>query len=507
MMQVRCVFAAAVLAAPFVVAAQQPVQQPSAAPVALTIYNQDFAVARTSIDLDLRPGVNDVGTTSVTSRLEPDSVILRDPSGKRVVHILEQNYDAAIVSQEWLLQKYEGSTIDFEVSTPQGTHIVQGKVIRAGFVRPAETTFDGQYLNGQNAQPLIEVDGKMQFQLPGTPLFPATTDGLLLKPTLRWRIQSEKAEHFAAELAYITGGLDWNATYNVVVPDASNVTGEEKADVVGWVTIHNQSGTDFPEARVKLMAGDVAKIQPQNGRGFIAGGMGMAMDAITSPKVTQKPFDDFHLYDLNRTVSLRDGETKQVQFLETNGVAVRRSYLYNGIAPNLQPYYNNGNVNQQNNYGLDNGNTKVVIVEEIKNSEANHLGMPLPAGRVRLYRHDSDGQMEFVGENMINHTPAEDTLKLVTGSAFDVKGERKQTNFWIDHANHKMHESFEIKLTNQKAQPVTVTVVEQLYRGDNWEITDKSADFTQRDSHTIEFPVEVPSKGSATLTYTVHYTW
>jgi hypothetical protein len=499
-MQRWSVFAAAVLAAPFVLAQQPPPQtvvQPPTAPVALTIYNQDFAVARTSIDLDLHAGANEITAAQVTSRLEPDSVILRDPAGKRVVHILEQNYDAAIVNQDWLLQKYEGKTIDFEVTTPQGTHTVQGKIIRAPF------------MNGQNAQPLIEVDGKMQFQLPGTPLFLASIDGLLLKPTPRWQIHTDRAEHFSAELAYITGGLDWEATYNVVVPDSGSAASEEKADITGWVTIHNQSGTDFPETRIKLMAGDVAKIQQNRDR--FRGGMGMAMGSVmvdnASPQVTQKPFDDFHLYDLNRTVSLRDGETKQVQFLEAAAVTIRRSYLYNGSAAQLQPNYYNGNVNQQGNYGLDNGNTKVVIVEEIKNSESNHLGIPLPAGRVRLYRRDSDGQMEFVGENMITHTPAEDTLKLVTGSAFDIKGERKQTNFHIDFNSRQIDESFEIRLTNQKQQPVAVTVLEPLYRGENWAITEKSSDYSTRDSHTIEFAVEVPSQGSATVTYTVHYTW
>jgi hypothetical protein len=295
---------AALFAASFIPAllAQQPT------PVALTIYNQDFAVARTSIDLDLHPGLNEVTTTGVTSRLEPDSVVLRDPTGKRIVQVLEQNYDAAVVNQEWLLQKYEGKTIDFQVGTQQGFQTVQGKIIRAGSQgQPAYNEY-GQYQAGQIAQPLIEVNGKMQFQLPGLPLFPAATDGLLLKPTLRWQIQSEKSDHFTAELAYITGGLDWEATYNVVVPNSTDVTGDEKADVIGWVTIHNQSGTEFPQARIKLMAGDVAKLPPENrarAMGYVlTANVGMA----GQPQVTQKPFDDFHLYDLNRTVALRDGE-------------------------------------------------------------------------------------------------------------------------------------------------------------------------------------------------------
>ena len=495
--------AVAVLIPVLSAAAQQP------QPIALTIYNQNFAVARTFIDLDLHAGINEITSSDVTSRLEPDSVVLRDPAGKRIIHVVEQNYDAAVVSQEWLLQKYEGKTIDFQVATPQGTKIVPGRIIRAGFFRQPEYTFDGQMLSGQTAQPLIEVDGRMQFQLPGTPLFPSATDGLLLKPTLRWQVSSESNARFSAELAYITGGFDWAATYNVVAPSGADVTGDEKASFLGWVTIHNQSGTEFPMARIKLMAGDVAKLQLQQA-GYARNApimMAKAMlDAKDEAGVTQKAFDDFHLYDLNRTVALRDGETKQLQFIDASDVTLRRSYIYDGLGAQLQPIYA-GNVNQNQGYGLDNGNRKVLIVEEIKNSEANHLGMPLPAGRVRLYRSDADGQMEFVGESLIDHTPSEETVKIPTGSAFDVKGSRRQTDFHVDYNKHMLDETFEIKLTNQKLQAVNVAVIEHMYRGENWEITDKSSTFKKRDSHMLEFPMRVPAKGEATLTYTVHYTW
>ncbi len=483
-------------------------QQTATQPVALTIYNQDFAVARTSIDLDLHPGINDVTATEVTSKLEPDSVILRDPAGNRTIHVVEQNYDAAVVSQEWLLEKYEGKTIDFQVNGPQGTRIVQGKIIRAGFDRPTEVTYDEQTMPGQQAAPLVEVEGKMQFQLPGLPLFPAATDGLLLKPTLHWLIQAEKPERFTAELAYITGGFDWEATYNVVAPESNDVTGDEHTDVVGWVTIHNQSGTEFPQARIKLMAGDVAKIAgARMPNMMVSEAVIVNQEAdVEAPRVTQKPFDDFHLYDLNRTVALRNGETKQVQFIDAFGVTMRRSYLYDGCSVDLQRNYGGG-INEQRGYGLEGNKTKVFMVEQIKNSESNHLGIPLPAGRIRLYRRDSDGQMEFVGESVMNHTPTEETIKILTGSAFDVKGSRRQTDFHVDSSDRLLDEAFAITLTNQKQQPVHVTVVEHLYRAANWEIREKSADFNKRDSNTIEFPLEVPAKGEATLTYSVRYSW
>ena len=197
-----------------------------------------------------------------------------------------------------------------------------------------------------------------------------------------------------------------------------------------------------------------------------------------------------------------------MQFLEASGVTVTRSYIYDGCDQNRQPIANyGGNFVEQQNYGLGSGNTKVQIQQEFKNSEANHLGIPLPAGRIRLYRRDADGQIEFVGESAINHTPTEDTVKIISGSAFDVKGSRRQTNFYVDNGRRTLDEYFEIKLTNQKDVPVTVSVLEHLYRGDNWDIVQKSTGYTKLDSHTILFPVHVPAKGEATVTYSVHYTW
>ncbi|MGA3011629.1 MAG: hypothetical protein ABSD72_15335 [Terracidiphilus sp.] len=514
-------------------AAQQPAVQPSSAPTALTIYNEDFAVARTQIDLDLHSGLNEVVTNQVTTQLEPDSVVLRDPairdsSRRPSFRILEQNYDAGVVTQDWLLQKYEGKTIDFQVPSsglPDGqattSSIVRGKIVRAP---QQEARYpQNSYLQSQfyANQVLVEVDGKLRFQLPGIPLFPASTDGLNLKPTLRWQIDSDKAQKLSAELAYITGGLNWEATYNVVVPNAAEAgskvseqksTSEEKADLTGWVTIHNQSGTEFPQASIKLMAGDISKIKPRNAAyGAMAGNMYQTSESVTvypGPQVTQKAFDDFHLYDLNRTVSLRDGEIKQIQFIEADGITLSRSYVYDGADAARQPNSQLGNrFVQDRSYGLNSDNIKVSILKEFKNTQANHLGIPLPAGRIRLYRRDSDGQMEFIGESTINHTPTEDTVKISTGSAFDIKGSRRQTDYHIDQNDRILDETFEIKLTNQKSEPVTVNVLEHLYRGSNWEVRQKSADYTKLDSRTIQFPVQVPAKGEASLTYSVRYSW
>jgi hypothetical protein len=455
-------------------------QEPAATATQLTIYNEDFAVARTTVPLQLKAGVNEVTTTSVTSQLEPDSVVLRDPESHNPIQVLEQNYDSAVVTQGWLLEKYEGQTIGFQTTGPQTFTLPTGEQKSV----PA-TVVEGKIVRAGN-DPLIEVGGKLQFQLPGVPLFPAATDGLMLKPTLRWRIDARKAASFPAELDYITHGMKWQATYNVLIPASEDTTGPEKADVMGWVTIENHTGTEFPEATIQLMAGDVAKIQRlrQYDRKYP---MAMKMEAMAvapAPAVTQKAFDEFHLYDLHRTVALKNGETKQVQFLEANGVTVQRRFELDGEDETVP--------------------TKVAIVEKIKNSEANHLGMPIPAGRLRVYRRDTDGQVQFVGESMIEHTAAEQDVDVVTGKAFDVAGTRRQTEA---HSTAKSSDaSYEVKLSNQKAQAVTVHVMEHM-PGGNWKITAKSTEYVKKDSETVDFAVVVPAKGEALLGYSVHAGW
>jgi hypothetical protein len=468
-------------------------QQNQTAGTSLTIYNSDLAVARTTVDLDLKQGNNEVTTTKVTSQLEPDSVVLRDPQDHHPVQIVEQNYDAAVATQAWMLKKYEGQTIDFEVTHGDRVETVQGKILRAP-----------DFNNGNGGEPLIETNGKMQFQLPGLPLFPASTDGLLLKPTLRWQIYSNAAAHFPAELSYLTHGFNWNATYNVVATGEEAATsGEEMMDIVGWVTISNNSGTDFTDARVKLMAGNVA-MAPQALRPmFRAMAINGAMPEA-APQVTQKSFDDFHLYDLNRQVTLKDRETKQIEFIRAAGIPVRRKYIYDG-AENL-PGPIEGGAYTQPEIGSSSGK-QVRVEQEFVNSRKNHLGMPLPAGIMRFYRRDADGQMEFVGENTINHTPQDEKVKLSTGSAFDVTGERKRADFKVDSQARTIDESYAITVKNAKDKPVDVEVTEHLFRAANWDIVEKSNPFQKQDSSTVVFPITIPAHGSQQVTYTVHYSW
>jgi hypothetical protein len=484
--------------------AQSP--QPS-----LTIYNENFAVVRQELPLDLKSGESQVSVNDITMHLEPDSVILRDPSGKHAVRVLEQNYRADPISEPLLLSLYEGKTLDFEVTMPQGVKIVKGKVIRSGYMPHdyfAMNRYGQEYDQGQMAaaaqQPIIEINGQLRFSLPGTPVFPSLTDDTILKPRLEWSLATDKAGKFPAEFSYVTGGMSWKADYNIVAPEKGDLV-----DIVGWVTMDNQTGKTFDNARIKLMAGDVNRIQPGiSGRNFTQMVEVYAGPAMAGPPVTEKTFDEYHLYTLERTTTLRDRETKQVEFIRAPGVGTKQIYIYDGVKIDANRYngWNWDNFRNDHSYGTE-SNPKVWVMREFVNSQANHLGMPLPKGRARFYRRNDDGQIEFTGENVIDHTPRDETVRIYTGNAFDLIGERTRTNYAVDDGKNTATESFEIKVRNHKKEPVDVRVVEHLYRALNWDIAFTSDKHTKTDSHTIEFPVTIPPDGEKTVTYTAHYTW
>lgn len=458
---------------------------------ALTIYNANFAVVRDTVPLDLKAGVNEVRFSDVTAQAETDSVVLRDLSGQTKLQVLEQSYRNDPVSQPFLLSLNEGKTIDFFVREPnKPDHVVPGKIIRSGYGA-----------GGQNeTQPIIEVDGKLIFKLPGEPLFPALGDDTILNPTLTWKLNASAAGKLEAELAYITGGLSWHADYNLVATEKSDLI-----DLVGWVTFDNQSGKTFREAKIKLMAGDVNKIVPA----VVTAPRAMMMKAMAgaaedAPAVTEKAFSEFHLYSIARPVTLRDHETKQVEFVHAQGVNAQRIFVYDGATLNYGQYeFQRG----PGDYGVQT-NKKIWVLREFKNSEANHLGMALPKGRLRFYQADPDDQsLQFIGENEIDHTPKDETIRVYVGNSFDLAGERRRTDFRTDQSNHWLDESFEIKLRNHKKEAVEIRTVEHLARFDNWTVKEKSDEFKKLDSHTIEFRTTLKPDEEKVITYHVHYTW
>jgi hypothetical protein len=462
----------------------------AAAEPALTIYNQNFAVVRDTVPLDLKSGPNSVRYAGATAQVEADSVILRDPAGKHILQILEQNYRNDPVSQPLLLSLFEGKTIEFQNERMKDNtmtrEIIPGKIVRSGYVP-----------GGEPQQPIIEVNGKLQFSLPGEPLFPDLGDDTVLKPAFNWLLQTDKSGQFDAEVAYLTGGFDWSASYNLVSPEKGDLV-----DIIGWITMNNNSGKTFENAKIKLMAGDVNKIQPRSAPLLRMARAAMAEEMAAAPAVTEKAFDEFHLYSIARPTTLHDCETKQVEFVHAEKMYAPTIYVYDG-AEGFRFY----GLNYEPGYGQT-ANKKVTVMREFVNAETNHLGVALPAGKLRFYRRDDSGQLQFVGENSIDHTPRNETVRVKTGNAFDLVGERKQTNFKVDTGDKWMDETFEIKLRNRKKEDtVEFRVVEHLYRWSSWTITAKSDEFTKKDAQTIEFRIQVKPDEERKVTYTVHYSW
>ncbi len=446
-----------------------------AADPALTIYNGGYAVVRETLPIDLKAGVNQVSFAGATAQVEADSVILRDIAGKAEFQILEQSYRNDPVSQSMLLSLFEGKTLEFnrrEANKPD--RIVTGKVVRSGYVP-----------GGEHVEPIVEVDGKLQFSLPGEPIFPSLGADNVLKPTLNWKLNSASSSKINAEVAYLSNGFSWEASYNLVATDKSDLL-----DVVGWVTMKNRSGMTFADAKVKLMAGDVNRAEPDYPMATRAAAFGgVAMDA--ERVVTEKSFDEFHLYTLGNPVTLRDKETKQVEFVRATGVKAERIYVYDG-----------GGYSRR---GASAG--KVQVYREFKNAEANKLGMALPKGKVRFYTQDGDRQLEFVGENRIDHTPKDEVIRVLTGNSFDLVGERRIVSQTERSAERTATQTVEVKVRNRKKEPVEIRVLERATRGGNWTLTAQSQPHDKKDATTFEFRVPLQPDEEKTVTYTIRYTW
>jgi hypothetical protein len=479
----------------------------------LTVYNQNFASVKETRTFQFTKGENEVRVTDVTAHLEPDSVILRDLLRPDSIRILEQNYESDPLSQGLLLRKSEGKVINFEIVLPVTGEkkIVPGRILRSGYVphTSAFQRYGNQYAQTQmvysspqgGGQPIVEVEGKIQFGLPGKPIFDALDPKAFLKPTLLWRLDAAEAGEREVEFSYLTGGMRWEANYNAVAPEKG-----DRFDIIGWITLENMSGKDFEGARVKLMAGDVARVQ--EGAGNRAAYAGLASDEMSAgPAVTERAFEEYHLYTLERPTTVLDREIKQVEFVSAADVPARRIYVYDGFqVESRYRGWDYHSIRTRPEYGAL-SNPKVWVMLEFENSTASHLGMPLPKGKVKLYRRDVDARNEFIGEDQIDHTPTDETVRLYTGNAFDIVGERRQTDFKLDSSGHWADESFEIKVRNHKSEAVEVRVVEHMYRWIEWEVTAASTNPEKTDARTIEFRPTIGPGAEAVITYTVHYTW
>jgi hypothetical protein len=433
--------------------------------LSITIYNNDLGLVKDVRHLKVARGMIDLKFEGVAARIDPTSVHIRSLDHPGQLAVLEQNFEYDLISPAKLMEKYLGRDVELIVRKDKKDITVPAKLI------------------GNQGGYVYEIEGKIAVNPPGRVVLPAIPEGLISKPTLLWMLESGRGEHMI-EASYLTGGIGWKANYVVVLAED-----DKRADLSGWVTIDNKSGATYGDASIKLVAGDVHRApQEVYKRG---GRRELVMDAVSSAdQFVEKAFFEYHLYTLQRKSTIKDNQTKQISLLDAEDVAVKKSYVYEPRIPYW--FYAMSGTDKS---------AKVGVFLSLENSKNNNLGMPLPKGVVRVYKKDDDDALQFVGEDAIDHTPEDETVRVKVGEAFDIVGERVQTKFRVLESGHLYESSYKVDLRNHKDERVVVSVVE-IIPGD-WEIIEKSHDFTKESSNRIRFDVPVEKKGSAELTYTV----
>jgi hypothetical protein len=452
--------------------------------IELAVYNQNLALVKDRRSLDLSEGLNQVQFSDVAAEIDPTSVHFRsltDPEGTRV---LEQNYEYDLVGSSKLLLKY----LDQEISlvTEDGTFYSGTLLSGEGDLIIQETTPTGT----PGRVTVVRLDQVREFS------FPALPEGLITKPTLVWDLAATTGGQHDVEVTYLTEGVNWRADYIVVLADD-----EASVDLDGWVTLDNRSGASYQDAKLKLIAGDIHRAADEGVAYDVM--LEKAMAAAEAPPVEERAFFEYHLYEVTRPVTVKDNQTKQVEFVAAKDIPVDKFFVYDGAQVRWWGGYSPV---QEPSYGTQ-SNTKVMVMLEFQNGEEQNLGVPLPRGTVRVYKNDVDGSSLLIGEDAIDHTPKDEAVRLYIGDAFDIVGERVQTDFRAEYDEDWMEESYEISLRNHKDEAVEVRVVEHLFRWSEWKILNASQDFEKMDAQTIEFRVQVPADGEAKVTYTVRYEW
>ena len=448
--------------------------------VAVTVYNQGTALVQDRRVLTLDAGLNEVNFTDVASTIDRASVTFSSLTDSAGTFVLEQNYIYDLVDSEALLNRYLDESI--EVTTDDGT------------------TFRGMLLSGRNGEVILRnANGEVEvirLQNARNIRFPQLPDGLITRPTLQWLISSSVAGEQEIELTYLASGMNWSADYNVLLA-ADN----QSLNLNGWVTLNNNSGTTYNNAQLKLVAGDVNRVQPD----VVALGQAEAQafaPADEAGGVAQREFFEYQLYEVERAVTIKNNETKQIEFVTATDIGSNTFFVYDGSLP----FYGYGGIITDQSYGVT-GVTDVQNWLEFTTGESGGIGADLPAGRIRVYQEDIDGAGLLIGENFIDHTPQGEDVQIYLGNAFDLVGERTQTDFQII-SRRVLRETYEIRLRNRKDdETVEIRIPERLIRWSNWEILSSSHPFEKLNAHTIEFRIDVSPGEEVVLNYTVQYSF
>jgi len=446
-----------------------------------------FALVRLDRDLEFTRGRGMIRLTDVAALIDPTTVqflSLNDASGTKV---LEQNFQFDLVSQDKLLSRYVDRPVSVEQRQGDGMKVIDGTLLSSN---------DGLVLKGTDGQihALREWSGMRFGELPG---------GLITRPTLEWDVLSAKGGTQRARISYQTGGITWWADYNLIFTEGADAN-SGFVDVGAWVSLLNQSGATYGDAKLKLIAGDVNRVQPGAAPMMVTGSRIKTLEMAADAGFEEKAFFEYHLYTLGRPATIPNNSTKQIELFDTaTRVPAKKQLVYYGA-----DFYGNwGSPMMDREFGPT-SNKEVDVWLSFRNDKASGMGMPLPAGRIRVSQQDkADGSLEFIGEDKIDHTPKDEDVRVKLGTAFDVVGERRQTDFSVNTKGRVMEEAFEVKVRNHKEQAVEVIVRENLYRWSKWTLLEQSHASAKKDARTVEFPVKIPAGGEAIVTYRVRYTW
>jgi hypothetical protein len=447
-----------------------------------------YGIVKEVRSLDVPAGTGEVRLTDVAAFIDPTTVGFADLSAAGGASVLEQAFRFDLASPDKILERYVDRTIVVE-TTKDGQIVgtTQGKVLSVN----------------QGTVVLQATDGVLRYvstRDPGLRL-PALPDGLLTKPTLVWKTSAATGGPRLVRTSYETKGLTWRADYHVVLnADAT------KADVGAWVTLLNLSGASYRNARLKLVAGDVQRIAPEGMAVLLRDRSDAREELGATAGFEEKSFFEYHLYTLGRPADVLEASTQQLALFPTvAGAGVERLLVYDGFPESAGWVFPEPSTDRDLRSGA---NPKVDVTVRLPNRKANGLGIPFPKGKVRVFQQDdADGSLEFVGEDLIDHTPKDETITVKLGQAFDVVGDRTRTDFTVDTRRRTMTDSYGIVVKNHKATPAKVLVREHLFRWSTWEVVKTSDPLVKKDARTVEWETVIPPDGSKTITYTVRYTW
>lgn len=427
----------------------------------VTVYNSNLGLIKDIRGISIPTGVVSLTFEGVASLIDPTSVHIRSLTHPDALMVLEQNFEYDLISPQKLMEKYLGKEVELITTDDKGETVKKATLIgiEHGYV--------------------YEMEGKIAVNPPGRVVMPDLPEGLISKPSLIWMLDNQKREH-TVEASYLTGGLNWRANYVAVLSED-----DANLDLSGWVTIDNTSGATFTDAALKLIAGDVNRIQVPTALKVYAMEGDLQMRGGRAP-MTEKSFFEYHMYTLQRKTTLKNNQTKQLRLMDAAGVSVQKKYVYTS----QRDYY----------YSLwrdIDKDTKVGVYLELDNSKKNNMGMPLPKGVVRVFKKDDDGALEFLGEDEIDHTPEDEIIRIKMGNAFDVVAERVQTDF-KDYRN-TYESAYKITVRNHKDEDIVVSVVERI--GGDWKIQENSHPFKKESATRVTFDIGIEKKGETVLTY------